>query len=116
MGRIFSIHEYDLRDETRAAEFEQALARAEASGTLEIPGMTSHHFVRGIKGHREGRYAAIWVYESRSAWEEIWGAPGQPFSPERYPAGWRRWEEILAAHLDRPAEAIRFSAYEELGP
>ncbi len=114
MGRIFSVHEYDLRDGVTEAEFESALFSGEANGLLSIPGLTSHHFVRGVRGDRSGRYGAVWIYEDRVAWERMWGQAGQPTPPGRHPAGWRRWEKILSTLLDRPADAIHFTAYEEL--
>ena len=114
MGRIFSVHEYDLHAEIGAAKFERAIREAETSRLLEIPGLTSHFFLRGVKGERTGRHAALYVYENREAWERIWGPPTRPLPPEAYPPGWRRWEGILAPLLDRPAETTRFTAYEEM--
>jgi hypothetical protein len=114
MARIFSIHEYDLRPGASAGDFERATSGAEARSLFEIPGLTSHHFLRGLKGDRTGCYAALWVYGSRESWERAWGTAERPISPKDYPAGWRRWEEILAPFVERPADAIRFTAYEEI--
>ena len=74
MARMISIHEYDLRPGSGAERFEQAIRAAEARGLFELPGLTAHHFVRGVKGARNDAYAAVWVYESREAWEQLWGA------------------------------------------
>ena len=53
---------------------------AQARGLLQFPGLVAYHLVQGIKGERRGQYAAIWVYDSRAAWERLWGTPGR---------GWR---------------------------
>jgi hypothetical protein len=72
MARIVSIHEYDLRPEVNVEQFEQVLRDAEARGLLQLPGLVAHHFVKGAKGIRRGAYAALWIYESREAWENLW--------------------------------------------
>ena len=78
MGRIISIHEYDLKPGISAEQFEHALRDAEARGLLQLPGLVAHHFVKGAKGVRSGAYAAVWIYESREAWEHLWGTPAHP--------------------------------------
>jgi hypothetical protein len=61
-------------------------------------------------------YAAVWVYESREAWEQLWGTAEHPRGPEDYPEKWRIWEgELLAPILSGHPDAITFTAYEELG-
>jgi len=72
MARIISIHEYDLKPGSNPAQFEHALWDAEARGLFELPGLMTHHFVRGVKGARQDTYAAVWIYESREAWERLW--------------------------------------------
>jgi hypothetical protein len=115
MARIISIHEYDLRLGINPARFEQALRDAETRGLFDLPGLTAHHFVKGVKGARPHAYAAVWVYESREAWERLWGTPEQPREPTEYPAKWRIWEEeLLGPILSGHPDAIRFTAYEEL--
>jgi hypothetical protein len=54
MGRIVSIHEYDLKPGINVEEFEEVLRDAEARGLLQLPGLVPHHFVRGVKGVRRG--------------------------------------------------------------
>jgi len=78
MGRIVSIHEYDLGPRINVEQFEQVLRDAEARGLLQLPGLVAHHFVKGAKGVRRGAYAALWIYESREAWEHLWGTPEHP--------------------------------------
>ena len=114
MGRIFSIHEYDLRSDVEGADFERELRQGGAGGILQIPGLVSHQFGRGVKGARLGGHAALWIYESRDAWERLWGPPERPLPPEAYPPDWRRWEEILSPFLAVPAHTVRFTAYEEI--
>jgi hypothetical protein len=115
MGRILSIHEYDLKPGISAEQFEQALRDAEARGLLQLPGLVAYHFVKGAKGVRRGAYAALWIYESREAWEHLWGSLEHPRPPQEYPDTWKIWEEELLGPLlrDHP-DRIRFTAYEEL--
>ena len=59
-----------------------------------------YRFLKGIKGSRRGKYAAIWVYESRAAWEKLWGTPDRPVKKEDYSENWKAWEdETLAPFL-----------------
>jgi hypothetical protein len=115
MGRIVSIHEYDLKPGVDVERFEQALRDADARGLLQLPGLVAHTFVKGAKGLRRGAYAALWIYESREAWERLWGTPEHPRLPQDYPETWKIWEgECLAPFLEGHPDAIRFTAYEEL--
>ena len=82
MPKLISIHEYDLKPEVDTADFERAIRDAEGRGLLHLPGLVAHHLVKGVKGERSGAYAAIWVYESQEAWEQIWGPRAHP---RRYP-------------------------------
>jgi hypothetical protein len=114
MTRIISIHEYALKPGIDAAGFERAVRSAEARKLFDLPGLVEYRFVRGIKGRRRNGHAAIWVYESREAWERLWGSPDQPRGPADYPAAWQVWEnEILAPLLAEAPDAIAFTAYEE---
>jgi heme-degrading monooxygenase HmoA len=114
MGRIVSIHEYDLRPGINVEQFEQVLRDAEARGLLQLPGLVAHHFVKGAKGVRRGAYATLWIYESREAWEHLWGTAEHPRPPQEYPDTWKVWEQdILAPFLGNHPDAIRFTAYEE---
>lgn len=117
MARVVSIHEYDLKPDVDESDFERALREAERRGLLALPGLVEHRFLKGIKGARRGAYAAVWVFESRAVWEELWGLPdaSRPFA--EYPATWKIWEsEVLARFLDRNPDTIRFTSYEELVP
>ncbi len=115
MARMISIHEYELKPGIDPERFEQTLRDAEAQGLFELPGLVAHHFVKGVKGARRDAYAAIWVYESREAWERLWGIPEHPRKPAEYPEQWRIWEnQLLAPVLSGHPDAIRFTSYEEL--
>ena len=115
MARMISIHEYDLRPGSGAGRFEEAIRAAEARGLFELPGLTAHHFIKGVKGARNDAYAAVWVYESREAWERLWGTLERPLERTQYPEKWRVWEEeLLAPILSGHPDAITFTAYEEL--
>ena len=82
---------------------------------MKLPGLVEYHFMKGIKGSRSGYYAAIWIYESREAWERIWGTPEHPIRKEGYPENWKIWEEeIVMPFLDREPDKIELTAYEEL--
>jgi hypothetical protein len=115
MGRIVSIHEYDLKPGINFEQFEQVLRDAEARGLMHLPGLVAHHFVKGTKGVRRGACAALWIYESREAWGHLWGTPEHPRTPQDYPETWKVWEEeLLAPFLEDRPDTIRFTAYEEL--
>src|SRR3989442_15619127 len=115
MGRIISIHEYDLKPGTNIGQFERILRDAEASGLLLLPGLVAHHFVKGAKGVRRGAYAALRIYESREAWERLWGSPERPRGPQDYPDTWKAGEEeLLAPFLKHDPDGIRFTPYEHV--
>src|SRR5262249_51149940 len=92
MARMISVHEYELKPGTDPERFEQTLRDAEALGLFDLPGLISHHFVKGVKGARRDAYAVIWVYENRDVWERLWGTPEHPKPPGEYPEQWRLWE------------------------
>jgi hypothetical protein len=115
MAKVISIHEYELKPGVQEADFERALRDAERRGLFELPGLIGHHFLKGLKGVRAGAYAAIWIFESRAAWEILWGTLEAPRPPADYPAKWKVWEnEVLAPLLARDPDTIRFTSYDEL--
>ncbi len=116
MPKVISIHEYTLKPGVDQAAFEAAIQAARQKGLLSLPGLEACYLVKGLRGQRRGHYAAIWVYASRQAWEELWGAPAQPRPWQDYPPNWKVWEtEVLAPFLDRDPDQIIYTAYEELG-
>jgi heme-degrading monooxygenase HmoA len=115
MARVISIHEYELRRDSDEPAFERAIHEAERRGLFALPGLIEHHFLKGVKGARKGRYTAVWIFENREAWERLWGSLEDPRPPARYPKKWRVWEdEVLAPFLSRYPDTIRFASYEEL--
>jgi hypothetical protein len=115
MGKVVSVHEYELKPGVQPADFERALRDAERRGLLDLPGLIGHHLLRGLKGARRDGYAAIWVFESREAWEKLWGPPDAPVPPAQYPQKWQVWEnEVLAPFLTQDPDTIRFTSYEEI--
>jgi hypothetical protein len=115
VARVVSIHEYELRPGVRPADFERALGDAERRGLFDLPGLSEHYFLRGLKGARRGAYAAVWIFDSRAAWEALWGPPDAPRPPSQYPEKWRLWErEILAPFLTQDPDTIRFTSYQEI--
>ena len=112
---MFGIHEYVLKPGEDEYEFQRAVRQAEGRGIFKLPGLVDHCFLKGIKGERIGSYAAIWVFESREAWEQLWGTLEQPLRKQDYPENWKVWEEeVLAPFLDRQPDTITFTAYEEV--
>lgn len=115
MTRVVSVHEYALKPGVEGKDLERAFREAEALGLFRLPGLIEHHLLRGIRGAREGRYAALWIYESREAWEALWGPVGEPVAAEAYPERWKRWErEMLAPLLAEAPDEIAFTSYEVL--
>ena len=115
MPRVISIHDYELKPGVSGDAFEQAAREAERRGLFDLPGLVGHHFLRGLKGARRGAYTALWIFESRDAWERLWGTVEAPVRPSDYPARWKIWEsEVLAPLLDQDPDTIRFTSYEEV--
>jgi heme-degrading monooxygenase HmoA len=115
MARVISIHEYELNPSVQDAAFERALHDAERRGLFDLPGLIEHHFLRGMKGARRGAYTAIWIFESREAWEKLWGTVEAPRPAADYPENWKIWETaILASFLAQDPDTIRFTSYEEI--
>jgi len=65
MALVISVHEYELKPDVDEAAFENAIRDPERRGLFNLPGLTSHYFLRGFKGHRRGTYAALshWIKE-----------------------------------------------------
>ena len=115
MGKVVSVHEYELKPGVQPADFERALRDAERRGLFDLPGLGGHYFLRGLKGARQDAYAAIWIFESREAWENLWGPPEAPRPPSQYPRKWQVWEnEVLAPFLIQYPDTIRFTSYQEV--
>lgn len=114
MGRVYSLHCYELRPGVSQEEVLRLFRQAGEEGLFGLPGLLEAHLLTGLKGARAGRLAALWVYESREAWEALWGPPEAPRPPQAYPQRWRRWEELLRPLLDREPDRIDYTAYEAL--
>lgn len=114
MAQVVSVHEYALRPGVEPAAFEAALAAARERGLFDLPGLVEVRFLRALRATRRHSYAAIWTYESREAWEALWGPPGEPTPREARPDLWQTWEDgVLAELLDRDPDTIEFASYEE---
>jgi hypothetical protein len=110
---IMSIHHYELAASTSEAEFREAVSEAERRGLFDLPGLVEYRFLRGLKGTRAGKYTALWTYESREAWERLWGPVENPVEKDQYPEPWRQWEdELLAPLVSGDPDAIDFTSYE----
>ncbi|AUX10582.1 hypothetical protein AArcSl_2971 [Halalkaliarchaeum desulfuricum] len=112
---IVSIHEYELADDATPAEFEAAVDEAESRELFDLPGLTEYWFLMGIKGDRVDQYTAVWQYESREAWRELWGPVEDPKPKAEYPDPWLEWEdELLGPLLVADPDEIRFTSYDVL--
>jgi hypothetical protein len=115
MTKIISIHTYTLKPDMTEAQFKDAIQQAKDRHLFLLPGLEKVHFLHGLKGNRRGHFAAVWIYESREAWERLWGTPKKPHSKEDYPDRWKIWEEeLLAPILDRDPDQIEFTTFEEI--
>lgn len=115
MPRVISIHDYELKPGVSGEAFEQAALGAKRRGLFDLPGLVGHHFLRGLKGARRGAYTALWIFESRDAWERLWGTVETPRQASDYPERWKIWEnDVLAPLLSQDPDTIRFTSYEEV--
>lgn len=115
MAKVISIHEYILKPEVDKSEFESAIQKAKQGGLLKLPGLLNFFFAKGVRGPRFGKYAAIWIYESKEAWEKLWGSEEHPHTKDDYPENWKIWEnEVIGPFLSQDPDKILFNAYEEL--
>ena len=85
MRKVISIHEYILKPDVDEDQFEEAICNAQESDLLQLPGLEEYYLVRGIRGSRKGSYAAIWIYESKEAWEKLWSPLEKPLKKGRLP-------------------------------
>ena len=113
---IVSVHHYELAPTATGSAFRDAVAEAVDRGLFaSIPGLVEYRIGRGIKGDRTGEFAAVWVYESREAWTELWGPVDDPVPTVEYPDAWRTWEdELLDPLLATDPDDIEYTTYELL--
>lgn len=108
-----SVHHYELAAGATEAAFRDAIREAERRDLFELPGLVEHQFLRGIKGSRADGYTALWTYESRAAWRDLWGPVDDPVPPAEYPEQWRIWEaELLAPVIAGDPDNIEYTTYE----
>jgi hypothetical protein len=113
MTKVISIHRYLLKPSVTAQQFQSVIKEAEQLRLFELPGLEAYSFLQGIKGEELGCWIALWVYSSRSEWEQLWGTPSKPKSKHHYPTPWLRWEdELLVPLLIGDPDSIRFTSYE----
>ena len=114
MSMVISIHEYILKSDASERQFVKAILNAKERGLLRLPGLVDYYLVKGIRGFRHGLYAAVWVYESKEAWESLWGPKDKPINKTDYPENWKIWEnEVLFPFLDQDPDKIKFTSYQE---
>jgi hypothetical protein len=111
---ITSIHHYELAESADPSDFRDAVEEAVRRELFaSIPGLVDYRFVRGIKGDRTGKFAAVWTYESLEAWSDVWGPVDDPVPKAEYPDEWLSWEDELLEPIpaDDPDD-IQFTSYE----
>jgi hypothetical protein len=114
MGKMISIHHYLLKQGVTMQDFQDTIRRARSLQLFDLPGLERYHFLYGVKGAEQGRWAAVWTYSSRTAWEHLWGTVSKPKMRDQYPEKWRRWEDdLLAPLLEGQPDSVMFTAYEE---
>lgn len=111
---IVSVHHYELAETATPADFRDAVDEAVSRGVFEaIPGLVDYQFMQGIKGSRTEKFAAVWTYESRAAWTDVWGPVDEPVPKPEYPDEWRVWEdELLDPLLAEDPDTIDYTSYE----
>lgn len=111
---VVSVHHYELADSTAPSEFRDAVSEAVSRGLFEeVPGLVEYRIGQGIRGARTGEFAAVWVYESKEAWTDVWGPVGDPVAKTEYPDPWLTWEdELLNPVLADDPDAIEYTSYE----
>lgn len=110
---IVSVHHYELNDEATERAFRDAVREAERRGLFDLPGLVEYRFLYGVKGARDGRFAAKWTYESREAWTDLWGPVDDAVPRDEYPERWLVWEdELLAPVLDGHPDDVEYTSYE----
>lgn len=111
---ITSIHHYELAESAQPSDFRDAVEAAVRRELFaSIPGLTDYRFVRGIKGDRTGKFAAVWTYESREAWTDVWGPVDEPVPKAEYPDEWLVWEdELLEPILADDPDDVEYTSYE----
>lgn len=111
---IASIHRYELAESAERSDFRDAVTEAIERGLFErVPGLVEYRIGHGIKGSRSGEFAAVWIYESRGVWTDVWGDPGNPVPKREYPDAWIVWEdELLDPILATDPDKIEYTSYE----
>ncbi len=114
MIEITSIHRYKLAETATPSEFYDAVAEAVDRGLFEqISGLVDYQILRGVKGKRADEFAAVWMYESRKAWRDVWGPVDDPVPKTDYPEEWLVWEdELLEPILAEDPDEIEYTSYE----
>ena len=113
MDGIVSAHEYELAAGVEGEELEAAFREADERGLFDIQGLDDYCLLRGIKGDRRAEYVALWFWESRAAWEDLWGPVDDPVEPDGYPDQWKTWEgELLEPLLATNPDDVGFTSYE----
>lgn len=111
---VVSVHHYELAESAGPPDFREAVSEAVSRGLFEgVPGLSDYRIGHGIKGARAGKFAAVWIYESKEAWVDVWGPVGDPVEKAEYPDPWLTWEdELLDPILSEDPDTIEYTSYE----
>jgi hypothetical protein len=111
---VVSVHHNELAESADPSDFREAVSEAVSSGLFEnVPSLVDYRIVHGIRGARAGEFAAIWMYESKDAWVDVWGPVGEPVPKTEYPDPWLTWEdELLDLVLANDPDTIEYTSYE----
>ena len=113
MARVISVHEYELKPASR-----KPLSSAPCMTPNAAVSSTSRAHRPPFPSRPEGStaraYTAIWIFESREAWERLWGTVEAPRPPSEYPELENLGDRILASFLTQDPDTIRFTSYEEV--
>jgi hypothetical protein len=112
VARIVAVHELELKAGVDPDAFERVVRKELTDLGLHMPGLVERRFLRGYKGAREGGYAMLWVFESRTALEAMFGSPERP---EAGPDAFVRYEAAIGPFLAAPRpDLIRYTDYLEI--
>ena len=106
MRPVYTFHEHELRSGIDHDDYEKKIG--EAIKQLRVPGLLHAYHLKGFKGHRNGKYAILWIFESEEAIVRNFGTPQNP----KWPKDWLHYEnDVLAPFIDRHPDKIDFTDY-----
>ena len=106
MARVYGIHKLALRPGVQAADFER-FVREELNPGMQILGEQGNwvHVLKGVRGDREGRYIALFEFESEERFNSITPSLGvfsEEFREFAAPVRhlWEKWASFTTDYTD----------------